>query len=111
MSSVLKIVCRNTEIVVTHKSVRPYLTKTAGPSRNSPDPIETPRTITPGPTAASQPNPLGRGASGRSAGTQAGSPDRVSGAAPLFVVTRWAEPILNQFPFARNISQGVPTSR
>ena len=78
INSVLKIVWSSTEMLVTHNNVRPYFTNTAGPRRNSPDPIETPSTMTPGPTAASHPNPCGRGASGRFAGFHAGNPERLS---------------------------------
>src|SRR5262245_36372481 len=78
ISSRLKIVCSSTATVVTQSSVRPCLTNTAGPSRNSPDPIEMPSTLTPGPTAAIQPKPFGFGAGGRSAGVHGGKPDCAS---------------------------------
>src|SRR5262245_55559903 len=62
----------------THRSDKPCRTNAAGPGRNPPPPIDTPSTITPGPTACSQPNPVGRGGSGNVAGDHGGNPDRVS---------------------------------
>jgi hypothetical protein len=57
INSVLKIVWSITATATTHSSDNPCRTNTAGPSRNSPLPTAMPRTITPGPTAFSQPNP------------------------------------------------------
>jgi hypothetical protein len=78
ISSVLNSVCKNTETTVTHSSVRPYRTNTAGPSRNSPPPMDSPSTMTPGPTAPNHPSPVGRGGIGSSACTNGASPERVS---------------------------------
>ena len=73
MSSVLKTVWKNTATSVTHSSDRPCLTKVAGPNRNSPLPIDTPSTMTPGPHTPIHDNPRGIGGSGRSAFSQGAS--------------------------------------
>jgi hypothetical protein len=80
MTSVLKIVCRVTAAAVIHNNESPYRTNTAGPSRNSPLPIDAPSTITPGPTTPSHLNPVGVGGAGISAGRQGSRPERASGA-------------------------------
>src|SRR5262245_51937178 len=64
--------------MTTHNSDRPCWTNAAGPSRNSPLPIETPRAMTPGPTADTHSSPRGLGGSGSSADCQASRPDRAS---------------------------------
>src|SRR5262245_34214658 len=64
--------------MTTHSSEKPCCTKTAGPSRNSPLPIEAPRTITPGPTVRSHCKPRGRGGSGSSARRHESRPERDS---------------------------------
>src|SRR5688572_23657286 len=87
MSSVLNTVCRKTDTVVTQSSDSPYRTKTAGPRRNSPLPIDAPSTITPGPTTVSQPSPLGDGGTGSSARVHGSSPDRASGASATSAAT------------------------
>src|SRR5262245_57322318 len=85
ISSVLKIVCRKTATDVTHSSEKPYFTNTAGPSRNSPLPIDKPSTMTPGPTTDIQPSPFGTGGAGRSAGTHGSRPERDSMEAGRFM--------------------------
>src|SRR5688572_24763783 len=79
INSVLKMVCSNTATPTTQSSDRPWRTNVAGPSRNSPLPIDTPSTMIPGPTACSHPRPRGVGGTGRSAGVQGSSPDCASG--------------------------------
>jgi hypothetical protein len=86
ISSTLSSVWSKAATPTTHSSDRPYLTKAAGPSRNSPLPIETPSAITPGPTALNQLSPVGLGAFGSSAILHASSPVRASGAAASFAV-------------------------
>src|SRR5262245_15186636 len=81
MISVLKTVCRRMATVDTQRSVSPWRTKTAGPRRNSPLPIDAPRTMTPGPTTLTQPSPRGVGGAGSSARTHGSNPVRASGAA------------------------------
>src|SRR6185369_14196095 len=81
MSSRLRSVWSNAAPPTTHSNERPYFTNAAGPSRNSPLPIETPNTITPGPMALNQPRPRGRGAGGNSPSRQGSRPERASGAA------------------------------
>ncbi len=78
MSSVLKIVCSRIATPATHSSESPCFTNAAGPSRNSPLPIDAPSTITPGPTTPSQASPRGLGGAGSSARTQGSSPLPVS---------------------------------
>lgn len=70
-------------MLTTHSNERPCFTNAAGPSKNSPLPIETPKTITPGPMALNQPRPCGLGAGGSSAILQGSSPDRASGGVGL----------------------------
>src|SRR5689334_20510624 len=79
INSMLKIVCRNTATVVTQSSENPCRTKVAGPSRNSPLPIDKPRTMTPGPTTDIQPKPFGVGAAGSSARENGARPVADSG--------------------------------
>src|SRR5687767_759522 len=69
------MVCRKTATPTIHNSDNPYFTSAAGPSRNSPLPIDAPSTMTPGPTALNQPNPCGRGASGSSPRRHGSSPE------------------------------------
>src|SRR6185369_16583225 len=80
MSSRLRSVWSNAAPPTTHNNERPYFTNAAGPSRNSPLPIETPSTITPGPIALNQPRPCGRGAGGSSPSRHGSRPERASGA-------------------------------
>ncbi len=96
ISSVLKIVWSRTAIPTTQSSDSPFRTNAVGPSRNSPLPMETPRIMTPGPTALSHPSPWGLGGTGRSARDHGSSPDRASGetASDVGMVTRAA--ILNE---------------
>src|SRR5215510_1011540 len=88
MSSVLKMVWKNTATSVTHSSVRPCFTNVAGPSRNSPLPMDTPSTMTPGPHTPIHERPRGIGGSGRSArvhGASSPCTADVSFIAPLLV--------------------------
>jgi hypothetical protein len=80
ITSVLNTVWRNTATVVTQSRVRPCRTNAAGPRRNSPLPIERPRTMTPGPTTPTHATPLGIGGAGNSAIAHGASPDLASGA-------------------------------
>jgi hypothetical protein len=64
--------------VKIESSERPYFTKAAGPSKNSPLPIETPSAITPGPMALNHPKPFGLGAGGNSPSRHGSSPERAS---------------------------------
>src|SRR4051812_12959481 len=73
MSSVLKTVWKNPATSVTQSSESPCFTKVAGPSRNSPLPMDTPSTMTPGPQTPIQLSPRGMGGSGRSARVQGAS--------------------------------------
>src|ERR1051325_5222438 len=85
ISSRLSSVWSNAATPTTHSNESPYFTNAAGPSRNSPLPIETPNTITPGPMALNQPSPFGCGAGGNSPRRQGSSPDRASGATSVTV--------------------------
>src|SRR6185369_6579123 len=80
MSSTLRSVCSNAATPTTHSSESPYFTNAAGPSRNSPLPIETPSTITPGPIALNHCRPFGLGATGSSPTRHGSRPERASGA-------------------------------
>src|SRR5262245_33249919 len=77
----LNTVWNSTDSVVTQRIDRPWRTNAAGPSRNSPLPIEAPSTMTPGPTTPTQPKPWGLGGIGSSAGSHGSSPERASGEA------------------------------
>src|SRR5215510_15032666 len=72
------MVCRTVATAVIQSSDKPWRTKNAGPSRNSPLPMADPSTITPGPTTRSQPRPVGVGGSGSSARPHGSRPERVS---------------------------------
>src|ERR1051326_2953157 len=83
ISSRFRSVWSNAATPTTHNNDRPYFTNAAGPSRNSPLPIDTPSTITPGPIALNHSRPFGRGGGGNSPRRHASSPERASGAASL----------------------------
>src|ERR1044072_7886567 len=85
INSTLRSVCSSAATPTTQSSDRPYFTNAAGPSRNSPLPIETPSTITPGPIALNHWRPRGLGAAGSSSVRQGSRPDRASGAVWLTV--------------------------
>ena len=65
---------------------RPYFTNAAGPSKNSPLPIETPSAITPGPIALNHPTPCGLGAGGSSPIRHGSSPERASSGCCVVVI-------------------------
>jgi hypothetical protein len=69
MSSVLNTVWKKTAASVTQRSEKPCFTNVAGPSRNSPLPIDTPSTMMPGPHTPIHESPRGIGGSGSSART------------------------------------------
>src|SRR5688572_31902122 len=85
ISSTFSSVCSSAATPTTQSSERPYLTKAAGPSRNSPLPRDAPSTITPGPTALNQPSPCGLGGGGSSATFQGSSPVFASGVTVSYV--------------------------
>src|SRR5688572_10805312 len=96
------MVCRKIATPVTQRSESPYFTTAAGPSRNSPLPIASPRTMTPGPTTANHPSPRGVGAAGRSARVQGSSPDRASmGTAACSVAT--AAVVVTRVPLGESL--------
>src|SRR5687767_11830908 len=78
ITSMLKIVCSVTAIPTTQSNDRPWRTKAAGPSRNSPLPIAAPSTMTPGPVTLSHSRPRGVGGAGSSARVHGSKPERVS---------------------------------
>src|SRR5215510_4109662 len=91
-------VCSNTAASVTQRRDNPCRRNVAGPKRNSPLPIEPPRTMTPGPTTPNQSKPLGLGGAGKSARVHPSSPERAS----IGVNLRDAVPVDNQLLSSSN---------
>src|SRR4029453_4953753 len=75
LPSVFKMVWKRMATKQTQRSDSPCRTNAAGPRRNSPLPIDPPSTITPGPTAFSQPRPSSVGGAGSPACFHGSNPD------------------------------------